>query len=151
VILIIWLIATHRYRAAAWAFGTAAALTAAGIILAGPAATLEYIRVVVPSINPMGYSPAVILSAPWLTYVLLAIGVAAVVMRRSFRAAILTIVFGTPGIGVASLGMLGALLENRAPQASTSRGSPGGNWRHTCRLGHWQSARHKPLRRPLLP
>ena len=110
-VLIVWLIANRRYRAAAGAVVTGAAITVAGIVLAGTDVTLEYLRVVIPGTTAMGLSPAAILAMPWITYVLLAVGVGVILARRSFAAAVFTVVFGSPAIGVASLAMIGAALR----------------------------------------
>ena len=78
----------------------------------------EYIRDVIPSTNPMGISPAYVLGLPWLTYLILVVGALAILLRRSFVAAVLTVVLGSPAVGVASIAVLGAAVWDPARSRS---------------------------------
>lgn len=120
-IVIVWFLATRRYREAVLAITAKLALTLAGVILAGPDATIDYVRNVLPSTNPMGISPAHLLGLPWLTYVILAVGLFVTIRFASFGAAIFTMVFGSPAVGVAGLAQLLAAIRGSGETASRQR------------------------------
>lgn len=120
-VLIVWFLATRRYREAALAIGAGAVLTLAGYLY-DPALTWQYVTEVIPSTHAMGISPAYLSGLPWLTYVLLGFGLAVTWFRRSFGSAVATVVFGSPAVGVASLALLGAGLRHDVAVGQERRG-----------------------------
>ena len=85
-LVIIWMLATGRWRAAAWALGGAAAWTLGAAWLFGPSTTWTYFTQVVPSTQAMGISAAYLFQAPAATYLLLVLGIGAVItLRRKAR------------------------------------------------------------------
>jgi hypothetical protein len=96
-LLIVWLLATRRYRAAAYAIGTGAVLTLAAYLY-DPALTWQYVREVVPATEPMGFG-----FAWWL---ILPVSLALVIWKRSYAAAVVAVVLGSPAVGFAGLAMV---------------------------------------------
>ena len=136
-VLLIWMVATGRWRAAIWVTATFVAWTIAGLVIVGPDATVTYLTQVIPSTEPMGLSAASLLHLPVITYALLGAGVAAVLLLRSrpamsYAAAVITAVLGWPSLGIASLSLLMGLaaveFPGREAKASgmTVAAQPGG-------------------------
>lgn len=134
-LVIIWMLATRRWRAAAWALGAAAAWTLGAIVLLGPSTTWTYVTQVVPSTQAMGISAAYLFQAPAATYVLLVLGVGAVLLVRrnaqtAYALAAMTAVLAWPSLGVASLAMLAGLapvLRDRSEHVAGAHPSPSGS------------------------
>jgi alpha-1,2-mannosyltransferase len=125
--IIIWMLATRRWRAAAWALCAAAGWALGAMVLLGPSTTWTYVTQVVPSTQAMGISAAYLFQAPAATYLLLALGVGAVVILRhrtdtSYALAVLTAVLAWPSLGVASLAMLAGLAPVLQFQAASGVG-----------------------------
>ena len=80
--LILWMVLTRRWHAAAWAIAACAAWTVAGLLLVGPDVTLTYLRDVLPATEPMGISVGHLSGAPALGYLAALIGLAAAWMLR---------------------------------------------------------------------
>ncbi len=110
-VLLLWFLVTGRWRAAAWTLAVALAWTLLGLVVVGPSATVEYLTQVVPATRAMGISAANLTGLPALTFLLLGVGLAAVVLLRrrpaiSHAAAVVTGVLAWPSLGIASLAML---------------------------------------------
>jgi hypothetical protein len=114
-VLLIWLIATRRWRAAAWAVALLCAWGVIGLIAAGPSSTWTYLTQVVPGTQAMGISLAFLFAWAPLTFVLLGAGTVAVVglgtrrPRAAYVTALLTAILAWPSLGPASLAMLMAV------------------------------------------
>ena len=104
--LIVWFLATRRYRAAAWAIATGALLTGLAYLY-DPALTWQYVHEVVPTTKAIGIAPAALLGLPWWTsWAILVAGLVVVWLHRSYAAAVVAVVLGSPAIGIAGLAQL---------------------------------------------
>jgi hypothetical protein len=114
-LLLIWLIATRRWRAAAWTAVVIGVWGVVGLVAAGPSATWSYLTQVAPGTQAMGISLAYLFAWAPLTFVLLAAGAVAVLglgvsrPRAAYVTAILTAILAWPSLGPASLSMLMAV------------------------------------------
>jgi len=114
-LLVIWLIATRRWRAAAWTLVVIGVWGVLGLVAAGPSSTWTYLTQVVPDTQAMGISLAYLFAWGPLTFVLIAAGVVAVLglgprrPRAAYVTALLTAVLAWPSLGPASLSMLMAV------------------------------------------
>lgn len=102
VTLLLWFVATRRWRALAWATGAGAVCVVLGM-LAGPTTILDYVGIA------RGAAPEP-LSLAGLTgispYIAAVVGGLAILMlpdRWSYRAAIATTILASPALGVGSL------------------------------------------------
>ncbi len=118
-VLILWLVASRRWRAMGWAAG-AGGIAVAVSLLAGPATLVEYVSVARGSApEPMslagltGLSPFILAAAGGVLVLLLP-------DRWSHRVAVATMVLGSPSVGVASSVVFLALgAPNDSPAART--------------------------------
>ena len=107
-VLIVWFLATRRYRAAAWTVGTAAALTLIGYLY-DPELSWRYVRDVIPSTQLLGSAPAALLGIPtWSSWAVLGAALAWTIWRKSYASAVVAAVLGAPAGGFAGLAQLGA-------------------------------------------
>ena len=131
-LLVVWMVATGRWRAAGWTVVVAMAWTLAGIVLVGQ--TVPFVETI-RSTQAMGISLAYLFGLPVLSLMLAGFGAAAVIVlggrdQWAYRVALLTAVLAWPSLGLPSLAMLGGLAAR--PQ-----------------LGGWRPAEegHEPQRR----
>ncbi|HXX60668.1 MAG TPA: glycosyltransferase 87 family protein, partial [Candidatus Sulfotelmatobacter sp.] len=113
--LLIWLVASRRWRAAGLTLILTCAWGLAALLIAGPSATWTYVTQVVPSTQAMGISLAFLFTWAPLTFVLLAVGTIATLWlgpmqpKAGYLIALLTAVLAWPSLGPASLSMLMAV------------------------------------------